>query len=371
MDIHGGLPTQFYICDPGTFREFNHCVPSNAITTTNAIGPQKPRDSLNLKLTSNAIAVCSTQPASGHMSSPVLGSPELNLLKLESPELERLIMAQHGENSIHSFSHKDDNTTSLMAQLEMNSNRNLKAISPLISHDDYQFITTETTRALDSILPKHNVNETVENTSEESFVLPIEPFLESLQQVPGNQETDQRLLKSNGRLVDDRSHVQQEKLKLKRPNSTTENTQGFCPSKEQIDVRYEKMVKSERVFDGNSRVAYDLNQPSMVANPYTQTNIEKETAATLAMLPMPPIDLEVQEIVKRERKKLKNRVAASKCRKKKLEREAQLEVRVQHLKEKNIELNALANALRQQAGELKQRIMEHVNAGCQGRLVRY
>ena len=83
------------------------------------------------------------------------------------------------------------------------------------------------------------------------------------------------------------------------------------------------------------------------------------------VLPLPPIDLELQEIVKRERKKQKNRVAASKCRKKKLEREAQLEVRVQQLKDKNIELNAVANALRQQVSELKQRVLEHVAYGCQ------
>lgn len=85
----------------------------------------------------------------------------------------------------------------------------------------------------------------------------------------------------------------------------------------------------------------------------------------LNVLPLPPIDLELQEIVKRERKKQKNRVAASKCRRKKLEREAQLEVRVQQLKEKNIELNAVASALRQQVGELKQRVLEHVAFGCQ------
>ena len=368
MDIHGGVPAQFYVCDPGTFREISHHVPSNGITPAHVMGNQRPRDSLNLKLISNTAPVCSTQ--SGSVNSPVLGSPELNLLKLESPELERLIMAQHGENSLHSLSHKD--APSLMAQLEMNSNRNLKAISPLISNDDYQFITTETNQALDSILPKHNSNETMEHTNEESFILPIEQFLEPLQQVPGNQGTDQHLLlKKNSRhLEGGRSSVQQEKLKLKRPSST-KISQGFVTNKEQMDIGYEKIVKSDGMFDGSTHIVYDLNQPSMVANPYTQTSIEKESNASMAMLPMPPIDLEVQEIVKRERKKLKNRVAASKCRKKKLEREAQLEVRVQHLKEKNIELNALANALRQQAGELKQRIMEHVNAGCQTRLVRY
>ena len=79
---------------------------------------------------------------------------------------------------------------------------------------------------------------------------------------------------------------------------------------------------------------------------------------------LPPIDLQVQEIVKRERKKQKNRVAASKRRKKKLEREAQLEVRVQKLRERNIELTTLASALKSQLTDLKQHVMEHIACGC-------
>lgn len=78
-----------------------------------------------------------------------------------------------------------------------------------------------------------------------------------------------------------------------------------------------------------------------------------------------PIDLELQEMVKRERKKLRNRVASSKCRKRKLEREARLDLRVKDLKEKNIELGAVANALKQQVCDLKQRVMDHVGEGCQ------
>lgn len=85
---------------------------------------------------------------------------------------------------------------------------------------------------------------------------------------------------------------------------------------------------------------------------------------TTQMFPLPPIDLQVQEVVKRERKKQKNRVAASKCRKKKLEREAQLEVKVQQLRERNIELTTIASALRSQLSDLKQHVMEHIACGC-------
>ena len=77
-----------------------------------------------------------------------------------------------------------------------------------------------------------------------------------------------------------------------------------------------------------------------------------------------PIDLEVQELVKRERKKQRNRVASSKCRKRKLEKEAVLEVTVKQLKARNVELAALENTLKQQICELKQRVMDHVSEGC-------
>ena len=78
-----------------------------------------------------------------------------------------------------------------------------------------------------------------------------------------------------------------------------------------------------------------------------------------------PLNLDIQDLIKRERKKLRNRIASSKCRKRKLEREGKLEDKVKVLREKNIELNAVANALKQQICDLKQRVMEHVNEGCQ------
>ena len=81
-------------------------------------------------------------------------------------------------------------------------------------------------------------------------------------------------------------------------------------------------------------------------------------------VPVPPFNGEIQQLIKRERKKHKNRMAASKCRKKKLEREAQLEVRVNCLKDRSTHLTSVARELRNQATGLKQRIVEHMNAGC-------
>ncbi|XP_068449009.1 transcription factor Jun [Clinocottus analis] len=81
--------------------------------------------------------------------------------------------------------------------------------------------------------------------------------------------------------------------------------------------------------------------------------------------PMSPIDMENQERIKAERKRMRNRVAASKCRKRKLERISRLEDKVKNLKCQNSELASTANMLREQVAQLKQKVMNHVNSGCQ------
>ena len=374
MEIHGGIPAQFLVCDAGTLRELSQHVVHSAFAGQNALRLQKARESLDLKLEPSSECMLQSFGGTGH--TPILGSPELNLLKLESPELERLIMSQQGEEVLQSMPQRGSNNTaqSLMSQLELNSNRNAKAISPIISQDDFRFIT-ETNRALESILPKSR--DDIDDNESHSFVFGMENFLEPMQQVPGNLEAERHLLvqtEADSSLLDMRQH--QSRLTVKQNNerslkASVSPNSLFQSGNDSHEGGYERIGNTETILESNAHIVYDMAQPSMVPNPYTQSNVEREKGSRLAMLPLPPIDLEVQEIVKRERKKLKNRVAASKCRKKKLEREAQLEVRVQQLKERNIELNALANALRQQAGELRQRILDHVNTGCPGTLMHY
>lgn len=78
-----------------------------------------------------------------------------------------------------------------------------------------------------------------------------------------------------------------------------------------------------------------------------------------------PIDLETQERIKAERKRLRNRIAASKCRKRKLERIARLEEKVKMLKSQNSDLASTASLLREQVSQLKHKVMSHVTNGCQ------
>jgi len=83
---------------------------------------------------------------------------------------------------------------------------------------------------------------------------------------------------------------------------------------------------------------------------------------------MSPIDMESQEKIKLERKRLRNRLAASKCRKRKLERISQLDERVAQLKTENADLAAVVKKMKSSVAVLKQEVMEHVNSGCEIRM---
>jgi len=81
--------------------------------------------------------------------------------------------------------------------------------------------------------------------------------------------------------------------------------------------------------------------------------------------PMSPINMENQERIKAERKRLRNRQAATKCRRRKLERIARLEEKVKALKSDNAGLSSTASVLRDQVARLKQKVLTHVSSGCQ------
>uniref|UniRef100_A0A8C9RJC9 Transcription factor JunB n=1 Tax=Scleropages formosus TaxID=113540 RepID=A0A8C9RJC9_SCLFO len=81
--------------------------------------------------------------------------------------------------------------------------------------------------------------------------------------------------------------------------------------------------------------------------------------------PLSPIDMEDQERIKAERKRQRNRLAATKCRRRKLERIARLEDKVKVLKSDNAGLSSTASVLREQVAQLKQKVMTHVSSGCQ------
>ena len=405
MEIHGSLPPELLFCDQ----------PSARLQTVHSNGgfqqPLRfqPRESssssLSLKLEPDPLPECFGTLLESSATSPILGSPELNLLRLGSPELEKLIMNQqsaaHTSASSSNYltrANCSSSTVTVVSSSEHSQSK--KAISPLISAQDLQFIT-ETNQALESILPQSNFSHRSEDHSNNCLTDEIDNFqsslIEPLQEVPDTHDSDNLfpVISSDGRSpfheapINSRTNAVH--LQYKHHGySQIHNSETVL----ETNMPFGNINTQEKQYSTMKAPVYDLHHPAtdlhhpatMVSNPFVKQQshdidkssqnqhnayIQTGNQMNFGILPLPPIDLEVQEIVKRERKKLKNRVAASKCRKKKLEREAQLEVRVQHLKEKNIELNALANALRQQATELKQRIIDHINAGCHVRLVHF
>lgn len=76
------------------------------------------------------------------------------------------------------------------------------------------------------------------------------------------------------------------------------------------------------------------------------------------------IDMRDQEKLKLERKRQRNRVAASKCRKKKIERITQLEDQVHKLKGENSEFEKMISMLQQEVSALRQEAHRHQQQGC-------
>ncbi|KAM6033774.1 transcription factor JunD-like [Chlamydotis macqueenii] len=116
---------------------------------------------------------------------------------------------------------------------------------------------------------------------------------------------------------------------------------------------------------GSSRLppARSLEEPQTV--PEVPPSAGGEGGSSAATPPsLSPLDAESQERLKAERKRLRNRIAASKCRRRKLERIARLEEKVKALKGQNAELAATANLLRAQVTQLQGRVRSHLSSGC-------
>lgn len=119
-------------------------------------------------------------------------------------------------------------------------------------------------------------------------------------------------------------------------------------------------------LSGGMTTYTNLDQPFQI-NSYLGNVVikdEPQIVPNMGSPPVSPIDMECQERIKLERKRQRNRVAASKCRRRKLERISKLEDKVKQLKGENSELTGVVNKLKQQVGNLKQQVIDHMHAGC-------
>jgi len=106
------------------------------------------------------------------------------------------------------------------------------------------------------------------------------------------------------------------------------------------------------------------NDSSMSSSSSSSSTMNEDYTTTTSNNNINPINMESQEKIKLERKRQRNRIAASKCRKRKLERIAKLEDKVKQLKNENEKLNEVLDKLKSNVEGLKNKIISHMAHGC-------
>ena len=315
------------------------------------------RNELRLELNDDILPPCfntllNQQPEISEQSrSPLLTSPEIDLLKLGSPEFETFIALQdQKDKNIITSKTKNGNMK------EHCMSKRFSTESPVTARDPL-FVSVSNKHYLPPLLGNERRSPTIVFESDVHF---RSSFIEPLQQVPTLDNT--QLNNNNIKATVERYFPNDKNLKY--DNVVTSDSRNV--KSETADVTFLNEAE-DSLKQKDTEVKYNLSKEMLKEySDYEQAIIKAYLTIDPNTDPqnLPPINLELQEVVKRERKKLKNRVAASKCRRKKLEREAQLEVKVSHLKDRSVELNTILNALRREALDLKQRLIQHIDAGC-------
>jgi len=243
----------------------------------------------------------------------LLSSPDLNMLKLPSPELEKLIMQQNG----------------------------LLSATPTPNGFIYPTSTgsgNNNSQQQMGVVTNGNNNPRAVTRDQEMYVRGFDDALAELhQQAQHNHQNN-----------------------IMETGSSNNNAQ----------------LQATPFTSNNNNNNSSANRPPSSSSPYIpnsgplglQIPVKEEPRCGTSLSsspPMSPIDMENQERIKLERKRQRNRIAASKCRRRKLERIARLEDKVKVLKNDNSELAAVVVKLRQQVCGLKEQVMEHISCGCQ------
>ena len=113
------------------------------------------------------------------------------------------------------------------------------------------------------------------------------------------------------------------------------------------------------VLDYNSFSSVPISAHSQSSSSVLPSQMMKELRRVV------PADIKTQEQMKVERKKARNRIAASKCRLRRLQRESDLQGKVRILKEHNQELNNEVTGLKLKINNLKKALIQHIKGGCQ------
>lgn len=108
----------------------------------------------------------------------------------------------------------------------------------------------------------------------------------------------------------------------------------------------------------------DYNGYASPVSTHSQSSSALPTQMMKELQRVVPADIKTQEHMKVERKKARNRIAASKCRLRRLQRESDLQGKVRVLRDHNQELNHEVTGLKAQISNLKKALVQHMKGGC-------
>ena len=285
-----------------------------------------------------------------------ISSPDFGILKLASPDLEKMLLAfQSGNNESPSTTHVSNSAT-IISNEQLHVTKGLPEVLQEL-HDRQE------TNELKTILPQPNTGSFIDETVSANDQLYLTTDANGVITVASSLDKFTNSQNYNVIATENNTEKQLNQTyalpgyptSTLLPNTTA---QLYTTPLRHPTENHEAANQLRALSAYNNVLATNSAFPSQVFK-LDSSGIFADNSSSLQ-----PIDLEMQEMVKRERKKQRNRVASSKCRKRKLEKEAVLETTVKDLRARNVELSSLANALKQQICDLKQKVMDHVTEGC-------
>lgn len=262
----------------------------------------------------------------------VLSSPDLNICTLASPELERMIIQQNGMVT----------TTPTPTQF----------LFPKSVTEEQEAYARGFINALEELKNQ-------EKPFEEMAVPETSTSMTTLQPVQAIQP------ETSAVSVAQSQHIEQPPMpSASFTFATTTSLPGSSIQVNNVPTPMPTVVQQQDMMNLSR-----TSSPALLQQPQQQRVLqlkeEPQTVPCYSSPPISPVNMEDQERIKVDRKRARNRVAARKCRFRKLERISRLEDRVKELTGQKNSLANSASQLRQQVAALKQQIMEHVNSGCQ------
>ncbi|XP_028412979.1 transcription factor AP-1-like isoform X2 [Dendronephthya gigantea] len=295
----------------------------------------------------------------------VLTSPDLIKLKLDSPELERIILATAGSATPTPKQYrriKGASDLTVKEQQEQYVRGFEDALNKMRQETTTQSNNEPIASTLNTIISNNN-NTTTKTALENEIGINHQPVNGSSYPFIKCNSTLPNTLYPSTNFVNTSSGFQ-----LKTPASLT---LPVTTTNHMRTVGNSSVVRVKTGIGNNEQD--DITAAQLLVEPVQgssqsapeQCQITSVATTSFTQLSTVPIDLHQQEEVKTERKKHRNRVAASKCRKRKLERESNLQDTVNELKERHNELSNIASILRQQVCDLKLQVMDHMKSGCE------